>query len=354
MDTLDKLMAILAVILAITAWAIVSGYGAITVTVVAVLFGWGYYKAPRRKFPTAEQVMEGADLKGSVVIVTGATSGIGIDTARTLAAAGAHVFLAARNPSKLEKTKKAIEQQVPTAKISLLTCDLGDLKSVQYCAKKFLEQKLNLNLLVNNAGIMALPERKSTVQGLEQQVGVCHVGHFLLTKLLLPALQAGAAEKGKPSRIVCISSVAHVSHKMGQLLENPKLETVPYTEWSGYGNAKCANLLHAAELQNRYAGKGILAFSVMPGGILTGLQEHVALWTMLKWTVVAPFFFKSTSQGAATTLVCATTADQSDGGKYFENCKATSAVEKVKLDVGQDAAVRCWDVTEKLLADLGF
>jgi hypothetical protein len=141
---------------------------------------------------------------------------------------------------------------------------------------------------------------------------------------------------------------------MGKLLENPKLETVPYSEWVAYGNAKCANLLHAAQLNHRYADKGIIAFSVMPGGIHTGLQEHVGLWTRIKWAVVTPFFFKSTSQGAATTLLCATTADPADGGKYFENCQATNAVEQVKQDVGQDVAVRCFKATEVLLVDLEF
>jgi NAD(P)-dependent dehydrogenase (short-subunit alcohol dehydrogenase family) len=354
MDPLNILMAILAIVLVITAWAVMSGYGMIAVPVLAGLIAWAYYKSPRRTFPTAEQVMKGVDLKGYNVMVTGPTSGIGIDTARALAAAGAHVFLVARNPTKLEETKRAIEKRVPSAKLSILTCDLGDLKSVQYCAEKFLEQKLNLHILINNAGIMALPERKSTTQGLEQQVGVCHVGHFLLTKLLLPSLQAGAKELAKPSRIVCLSSIAHTGHEMGKLLENPKLETVPYSEWVAYGNDKCANLLHAAQLNHRYADKGIIAFSVMPGGIHTGLQEHVGFWKKIKWAVVTPFFFKSTSQGAATTLLCATTADPADGGKYFENCQATNAVEQVKQDVGQDVAVRCFKATEVLLVDLEF
>jgi NAD(P)-dependent dehydrogenase (short-subunit alcohol dehydrogenase family) len=134
----------------------------------------------------------------------------------------------ARGPTKLEETKRSIEKAAPSAKLSVLTCDLGDLKSVQYCAEKFLEQKLNLHILINNAGIMAVPEHESTAQGLEQQVGVCHVGHFLLTKLLLPSLQAGAKASTKPSKIVCLSSLAHIGHEMGKLLENPKLETVPY------------------------------------------------------------------------------------------------------------------------------
>jgi hypothetical protein len=164
-------MAILAIVLTITAWAVVSGYGMIAVPALAGLIAWAYYKSPRNTFSTAEHIMKGVDLKGYNVMVTGPTSGIGVDTAWTLAAAGAHVFLVARNPTKLEETKQSIEKHVPSAKLSVLTCDLGDLKSVQYCAETFLEQKLNLHILINNAGIMALPERKSIAQGLEQQVG---------------------------------------------------------------------------------------------------------------------------------------------------------------------------------------
>ena len=131
---------------------------------------------------------------------------------------------------------------------------------------------------------------------------------------------------------------------------NNKLETLPYDAWVAYGNAKCSNLLFAKELSNR----GILAYSVMPGGIHTGLQTHVDWWTMLKWTIVTPFFFKSTSQGAATSLVCATTADKKYSGMYFDNCKPTDAVAKVEEEAGTDAAAKLWKQTEQVLKDLGF
>jgi NAD(P)-dependent dehydrogenase (short-subunit alcohol dehydrogenase family) len=239
-----------------------------------------------------------------------------------------------------------------------LTCDLADLKSVKACAETFLKQESELHILINNAGIMALPEFTPTKQGLESQVGVCHVGHFYLTKLLLPALEK-AATKESPARVVALSSSAHRNHDIAQLLTSPQLLTTPYDADVGYGNAKSCNLLFAHEFHKKYYGtKSIAAFSVMPGGIFTGLQGHVHPWKMFKWTVVGPFFFKSIEQGAATSMVCALTADpDADGGEYFDNCKVvTEACAKVVSEAGgdEDAGSRLWEITEKLLSTFGF
>eukprot|EP00656_Telonema_subtile_P029919 TRINITY_DN32970_c0_g1_i1.p1 TRINITY_DN32970_c0_g1~~TRINITY_DN32970_c0_g1_i1.p1 ORF type:complete len:216 (-),score=57.90 TRINITY_DN32970_c0_g1_i1:110-757(-) len=213
---------------------------------------------------------------------------------------------------------------------------------------------LPLHLLVNNAGIMALPTRESTAQGLEQQVGVCHVAHFLLTKTLLPAIQAARDGSYRP-RVVCLSSVAYKRHGGVNWVAHPKLETEPYREWTAYGNAKLGNLLMARELDRKYSSEGVDAFSVMPGGIHTGLQGHVDIWTKLKWLVVTPFFFKSVSQGAATTLLCATSPTvQAHGGQYFDNCAVTTVVATLEKELGSGVGGRCWDATERLLAELGF
>lgn len=318
----------------------------ISTGILSGLCGAMYLAAPARTFPTSEQVTEGVDLTGKVAFVTGATSGIGVDTARVLALRGAHVYLVARNPKKLEATKAELLKIDPTYKIDTVVCDLSDLESVKSCAATFLKQQDSLDILINNAGIMAVPTRQETKQGLESQVGVCHVGHFYLTKLLLPAV-----EKAKKGRVVCLSSSAHAYHAFDKCLESEMLETEPYGEWTGYGNAKVANLLHAKAIAN----KGISAYSVMPGGIMTGLQVNVGWWTWIIFKVVEPFFFKTVNQGAATTLVCATSLDVPQVGEYHDNCKpAPAALEKVLEQVGKDAPERLWDATEKILMKLGF
>eukprot|EP00980_Cylindrotheca_fusiformis_P001077 scaffold302_cov106-Cylindrotheca_fusiformis.AAC.2 len=342
----------------------------ISTGVFVSLYGILYMVAPSRRFPTGEDVTEGIDLTGRIAIVTGATSGIGIDTARVLALRGAHVYLAARNEQKLKDTKDQLVQQVQQGlvnsgktqlrvQIDTLVCDLNDLESVRSCASAFLKKHDTLNILINNAGIMALPKRSETKQGLESQVGVCHVAHFYLTKLLLPALQRA---KGGDGRVVCLSSTGHRSHEFDKCLESEQLDTDPYEGWKAYGNAKVANILHAKALANKEGNK-VKAYSVMPGGIMTSLQVHVAWWVWIKYMIANPLFFKTTNQGAATTLVCAThTANASKSsivapqlGEYHDNCKPVPSILKSVLkQLGEDAPERTWDATEKLLEQLGF
>jgi NAD(P)-dependent dehydrogenase (short-subunit alcohol dehydrogenase family) len=360
MDPLDVIIAVLAILIGFTIFSWYAGYGPYVTAIVVVLVSYAYMKAPRRSYPTAAKIAETANLRGKVALVTGSTSGIGVETARVLALGGAHVYIVARNPKKLETTKAELLKSLPQgSQISTLTCDLADLKSVKACAETFLKQESELHILINNAGIMALPERTPTKQNLESQVGVCHVGHFYLTKLLLPVLEK-AATKELPARVVALSSVAHRNHNIAQLLTtSPQLETTPYDADVGYGNAKACNLLFAHEFHKKhYDTKSIAAFSVMPGGIFTGLQGHVHPWKMFKWTVMGPFFFKSIEQGAATSMVCALTADpDADGGEYFDNCKVvTGACAKVSSEAGgnEDAGARLWEITEKLLSNLGF
>jgi len=395
-------MIILAVILTICSYLAYIGYGLIVLFVLGLLYLYCYYNAPSRKFPTAEEITAGVDLTGKVAFVTGTTSGIGYDTAKTLALRGAKVYLASRNPTKLNETKQqmVIELQLSnenttTTRASTssrnssnydnrnydemlipVTCDLNDLNSVKAAAETFLKNEIRLDILINNAGVMTIPEFRPTVQGLEQQVGICHVGHFYLTKLLLMALQKS---KSHLARVVCVSSSAHRNHKFNDLLKNnPRLETVPYDPKVAYGNAKSCNMFHAKELHERYyqkltPGRGsgkICAFSVMPGGIFTGLQKDTDRWTMFKWKIVGPFFFKSTSQGAATSLLCATKADPDKNhkrgngggsgaggggsGEYYDNCQPTDCMSKMEEEVGKDASERLWTITEDLLKTLGF
>jgi NAD(P)-dependent dehydrogenase (short-subunit alcohol dehydrogenase family) len=347
-DPLDIITAVVVATLGAAAVATSKGHGVAAISTVTALFAAAWVTAPRRKFPTAEAVCP--DVTKKIVLVTGATSGIGVDTAGVLYQNGATVYIAARNLAKLESTKELIMLKYDSKTkggIHTLVCDLSDLDSVKQCAETFLKCESKLDILINNAGIMALPEREPTKQGLESQVGVCHVAHFLLTKSLLPAIT------NANGRVVCLSSMAHRRHKMKELLtsEPPSLETLPYDPWVAYGNAKCCNMLMARGLQKR----GVLAFSVMPGGIHTGLQAHVDPWTMFKWAIVTPFFFKSTSQGAATSIVCATSPDILEhNGMYFENCKVTDALSKVETEAGADAADTLWVQTESVLSKLGY
>lgn len=371
-----------------------------------------YLTAPARKYPTAEDVVlqvKGSDgddgndddddtdtmvnlLQGRVAIVTGATSGIGVETARVLAKCGAHVYLTGRNPQKLAAVKEKLRlSMLPQSisdniKLSTLVCDLNDLTSVQAAAQQFLSQESACDLLINNAGVMALPTRQETAQGLEAQVGICHVGHFYLTQQLLPALQQAAKLHGS-ARVVALSSSAHSSHQFDQCVADEKLDTVPYHPWTAYGNAKAANLLFAKGFNNRYGNSDdkkapIYAFSVMPGGIFTGLQSSVSLRTWINYMVLAPFFFKTIEQGAATTILCAT-APLDDGkntilpGEYHDNCApkpevVTKVVEYCKEqrqqrkeeqeeggddgagDKQPDIVEECWTQTERLLKELGF
>jgi len=314
-DPLDTLVQVCVTVpLAIGGALSFMGYGTYATAGLMLLWALAWITAPRRRFPTGEDVTKDVDLSGKTVMITGPTSGIGQETARVLALRGARVVLVSRNEKKLQRTVEIIKEAVPAAKLEYIPCDLSDQSSIRKCVATFESMKLPLHILINNAGLMALPERRETAQRLEMQVGVNHVGHFLLTTLLTPILEAS-----KPSRVVCLSSVAHRLSDL-KFQNHEKLETDPYHKWTAYGNSKMANIMFAREYHARHCDKGILAYSVHPGGIFTGLQGDVEPTTMLKWLVVAPFFFKSIPQGCATTLHC-TTQDALEGGRYFENCK---------------------------------
>lgn len=197
-----------------------------SVVIFYVLWVTAYAAAPSRRYNTASKACR--DMTGKIVMVTGCTSGIGIDTVKALANRGAHVFMVARSEDKLKKLKNSIMGQ--GKKLSTIVCDLGDLKAVRSCAKSFLDDVnsgkiAGLDVLILNAGVMAIEHRKETQQGFERQIGVNHIGHFTLTKLLLPVLQRSA-----PSRVVSLSSSAHrlCDPNFISDQQNLNLETIPY------------------------------------------------------------------------------------------------------------------------------
>lgn len=227
-DRLDRLMVALFVTLCLAVSVGRAGYALETVVVLALLVALAYARAPARTFPTAEAVSAGLDLRGKVAIVTGPTSGIGTETARVLALRGARVVLAGRSQAKLAATQAALEEDLAgrglRAQFHSLVLDLDDLDSVRAFADAFKALALPLHILVNNAGVMALGERRSTRQGHERQVGINHLGHFLLTQLLTETLHASA-----PSQVICLTSAGFrlASHHFFNE-ENSAMETVPY------------------------------------------------------------------------------------------------------------------------------
>jgi NAD(P)-dependent dehydrogenase (short-subunit alcohol dehydrogenase family) len=292
---------------------------------------------------TAEQALGGVSLKGKTAIVTGANSGIGVETARVLAKAGAKVICAVRSVAGGEEVAHKIRQETG-ATIEVKQLDLMDLVSVRTFADAFLETGEALHLLVANAGIMASP-LGVTKQHVEQQVGTNHVGHFYLTNLLRPALA-----KGAPSRIVIVSSALHKRGKGARLLEtleddrtNSRRKYVPF---DAYGDSKLANVLFARHLA-KVLPKGVEAFSLHPGVIATRLTRSLGIQGAI-FNIVGKPFTKSVAQGAATSIVAATSsAVEGKSGAYLADC----AITRASRDGEDDAlAEKVWLATEKLIA----
>ncbi|MEN8161198.1 MAG: oxidoreductase, partial [Myxococcota bacterium] len=206
------------------------------------------------------------DQSGRTAVVTGANGGLGLETARALARAGAHVIMAARDQEKAAAAEKSIQEELPAASLRIVPLDLGSLASVRGAADRVLADHRQIDILVNNAGLMAIPERR-TADGFEMQFGVNHLGHFALTAQLLPALLRAEA-----ARVVSVTSTAH---HLGRAIDpdNPHLEG-RYGDWKAYGQSKLANFHFAIALQRRFAGAGAAAASLVahPGLSDTDLQ----------------------------------------------------------------------------------
>jgi NAD(P)-dependent dehydrogenase (short-subunit alcohol dehydrogenase family) len=208
------------------------------------------------------------NLQGRIAVVTGANGGLGLETARALAGAGAHVVMAARDTAKAASAEKSIRESHPDASLEVAPLDLGSLASVRQAADRVLGAHDRIDVLVNNAGLMAIPERR-TEDGFEMQLGVNHLGHWALTAHLLPALLRATA-----ARVVSVTSTAH---HMGRALDpaNPHLEG-RYSDWLAYGQSKLANYHFALGLQRRFEGAGVAAASLVahPGLSDTDLQAR--------------------------------------------------------------------------------
>lgn len=299
---------------------------------------------------TAREVVAGHDLSGKVAIVTGAATGIGVETARALADAGAEVIIAARKPELGEEIANQINEEVGMKRVSFGMLDLSSLEAVRHFAHRWGDRRLNL--LINNAGVMACPLSR-TVDGLEMQIGTNHFGHFLLSVLLAPNLVDGAAHSGHRSRLVSLSSIGHRRSPVN--FEDPNYNTRPYDKWEAYGQAKTANSLFALGFDKRFRDKGVNANAVMPGGIMTPLQRHLPIEEQraLGWldeNDQPREGFKTTEQGAATS-VWAAVGDELEGigGLYLEDCAQAVPWSKEAPWVGvmphaldPEAAERLW------------
>jgi NAD(P)-dependent dehydrogenase (short-subunit alcohol dehydrogenase family) len=239
---------------------------------------------------------------GKWAIVTGANSGIGYYTALELARAGAEVTLAVRDVTRGEEAKQRMSAEVPGAKIAVEALDLSSLTSVRAFSDRAAARKRPLDLLVNNAGIMALPTRELTVDGFEKQFGTNHLGHFALTGLVLPLLLAST----KGPRVLTVSSSVTLWARID--LANLQSEK-RYVPMATYGQSKLANLLFMRELQHRYGPAGLLSVASHPGGSITNLQKH-AFKRFVQW------FGQTADQGALPSLYGATETDVR-GGTYF-------------------------------------
>ncbi len=304
------------------------------------------------------EVIADIDLAGKVAIVTGGYSGIGLETVRALAAAGVRVVVPVRTPEKAAGALADVAGDVRTASL-----DLADLGSVRRFSEEMAGELSQLDLLINNAGIMACPETR-VGPGWESQFGVNHMGHFALTKTLLPLLQ-----KTSGARVVALSSTGH---KISDIRwDDIQFEREAYDKWQAYGQAKTANALFANALSRRLREHGGLAFSVHPGGIFTPLQRHLSKEEMihLGWlgedgepSELAKAGFKTPSQGCSTTLWAATApALQGKAGVYCENCDIAAPTEAgtplaryfgVDAHACDDAAAeRLWEISERLLTE---
>ena len=267
---------------------------------------------------TAAEVAEGIDLSGTRALVTGASSGIGVETARVLAGAGADVTLAVRNPRAGAEAAEQIIAATGNRDARVAPLDLADRASI---AAFVADWDGPLHLLVNNAGVMALPDLEQTPEGYEMQFATNHLGHFALALGLHDALAADGA-----ARIVSLSSSAHLSSPV--IFDDLHFAFRPYDPVLAYGQSKTANVLFAVAATARWAGDGIAANAVMPGSIATNLQRYTDVADLERRRAEHPGYrAKTVEQGAATSVLVATSPLlEGIGGRYFDDCNQAVVV----------------------------
>jgi NAD(P)-dependent dehydrogenase (short-subunit alcohol dehydrogenase family) len=277
---------------------------------------------------TTDEVLEGVGLGGKRILVTGVSAGLGVETARVLAAHGAEVVGAARDLAKAKAATKAVrEEATKGGGLELVELDLASLKSARACADALVAAGKPFDLVIANAGVMACP-KSFTSDGFETQFGTNHLGHFVFVNRIASLMKPGA-------RLVNLSSAGHRYSDVN--LDDPNFERTPYEEFVAYGRSKTANILFAVEFDRRHKGDGVRATAVHPGGIRTELSRHMkpdALQAMMdrlnteRTAAGKPAYsFKTVPQGAATTVWAGVVASAADvGGRYCEDCHVAELV----------------------------
>jgi len=292
---------------------------------------------------TASEVSSNVDLTGKRAIVTGGAAGIGLETTRSLASAGASVVVAVRRPHDAVPVVESLRRETGNPEISVAHLDLADLASVSSFGTAWTGP---LHILVNNAGIMAVPERRLTAQGIELQFATNYLGHFALVLSLYKALCAAEG-----ARVVSVSSSGHLFSPV--VFDDLNFNFIPYTPFGAYGQSKTAAVLLAVGICDRWASDGIFSNALNPGAIATGLQKHTG---GLKTPVELQ---KTVQQGAATSVLLAVSPLLDGiGGRYFENCNEAQVVHGRPTDysggvapyaIGHDNADRLWELARMLV-----
>jgi NAD(P)-dependent dehydrogenase (short-subunit alcohol dehydrogenase family) len=298
--------------------------------------------------PTAVEVVDGVDLTGKTCVITGASAGLGRESARALAAAGAHVVLAARNTAALQDAQAWIRAEVPDAATSIVELDLTSLAGVRTAAAAIADLAPQIHVLMNNAGVMFTPFSR-TSDGFEIQFGTNHLGHFELTRLLTPQLGEGA-------RVVILSSDGH---RMSDIdLGDANWERREYDKFAAYGASKTANVLHMVELDRRLRGRGVRAYAVHPGIVATSLARHMRRTDFDSLTSFRSAVPSNTSvdvlrdfttpeHGAATQVWAAVSPELAEiGSVYLADCGIRDDVAPYAVDEAHAADL--WTLSEKL------
>jgi NAD(P)-dependent dehydrogenase (short-subunit alcohol dehydrogenase family) len=308
---------------------------------------------------TTDEVLEGVKLSGKRVLVTGVSAGLGVETARALAAHGAEVVGAARDVSKAQKATEQVRAQAAAGgSLQVIQLDLASLASVRRCADDLLTAGKSFDLIIANAGVMACP-KSSTADGFETQFGTNHLGHFVLVNRIASLLKANG-------RLVNVSSAGHRFSDVD--LEDPNFEHTRYDEWIAYGRSKTANVLFAVEFDRRHKTRGVRATALHPGGIQTELGRHMT--AEVRDNMIASinasqpkdapaFSWKSIPQGAATSVWAACVAEaQEVGGRYCEDCHVAEinpepgfrgGVQPYALDPQRAQAL--WEKSEQMVGE---
>jgi len=307
---------------------------------------------------TTEDVLEGVDLSGRRVLVTGVSAGLGVETARALVAHGAHVTGAARDLGKARAATAHIRALPQGNNLEYVELDLASLASIRKCADALVKSGKPFDLVIANAGVMACP-RSTTADGFEMQFGTNHLGHFVFVNRIAALMKPGA-------RLVSLSSAGHRYSDVD--LDDPNFDHTPYTEFGAYGRSKTANILFAVEFDRRHKSRGVRATAVHPGGIQTELGRYMTpevLQNLIDSITrdqppgAPPFQWKTIPQGAATTVWAGAVAPADVvGGHYCEDCHVAEIVEDTRFRGGvrpyaldAEHAKALWTKSEEMVGE---